>query len=72
MIKDLNQSRRYLSEKQAANYLNISVKTLQRHRTTGFGPEFAKLVGRVVYDRTILDAWVADNLVNSTIQNKEG
>ena len=50
---------RYLDTKQAAAYLGLSVKTLEKLRVTGRGPRYAKAGRRVIYDRRDLDRWVA-------------
>ena len=50
---------RYLDTKQAAAYLGLSLKTLEKLRVTGRGPRFAKAGRRVIYDRRDLDKWVA-------------
>jgi len=49
---------RYLSTKQAAEYVGLSPCTLNRMRVTGEGPRYAKAGRRVVYDRADLDAWI--------------
>ena len=51
---------RYLDTKQAAAYLGLSVKTLEKLRVTGKGPRYAKAGRRVIYDRRDLDKWVAE------------
>ena len=50
---------RYLDTKQAAAYVGLSVKTLEKLRVTGRGPRYAKAGRRVIYDRRDLDRWVA-------------
>ncbi len=51
---------RYLDTKQAAAYVGLSVKTLEKLRVTGRGPRYAKAGRRVIYDRRDLDRWVAE------------
>lgn len=58
--------RRYLSEKQTAEYLGLSIKTLQRYRIRGIGPKYIKCVGRVLYDRQDIDSWMEQQKVTST------
>jgi predicted DNA-binding transcriptional regulator AlpA len=60
------EGRRYLSEKQAADYLGLSDKTLQRHRGAGSGPQFVKCGGRVLYDVIDCDGWMEKQKVQST------
>ena len=52
---------RYWNTKRAADYLGFSPDTLNRMRLTGDGPRYAKLGGRVIYDRSDIDAWVEAN-----------
>ena len=40
---------RYLRTKEAAQFLSLSARTLEKHRTYGTGPAYHKLGGRVVY-----------------------
>jgi excisionase family DNA binding protein len=53
----------YLSPKEAARYLGLSVRTLVEWRRTGRGPAYVrmgKLTGRVRYCTHELDRWMAD------------
>ena len=50
---------RYLRTPEAARFLGLSGRTLEKHRTYGTGPRYAKLGGRVVYQLEDLQAWVA-------------
>ncbi|RUY92377.1 DNA-binding protein, partial [Mesorhizobium sp. M7A.F.Ca.CA.001.12.2.1] len=40
---------RFLRTKEAADFLSLSARTLEKHRTYGTGPSYRKLGGRVVY-----------------------
>jgi excisionase family DNA binding protein len=53
-------------QREAAAYLRLSERTLERMRVTGNGPKFAKCGRRVVYRQSDLDAWVAARVVAST------
>jgi excisionase family DNA binding protein len=55
-----------LGSREAASYLNLSLRTLEDWRRTGTGPAYAKLGARVVYRLSDLDAWVAARVVAST------
>ena len=57
---------RYLRTKEAAVFLSLSARTLEKHRTYGTGPAYHKLGGRVVYSVADLEAWVARGAVTST------
>ena len=49
---------RYLRTQEAARFLGLSSRTLEKHRTYGTGPRYSKLGGRVVYRLEDLQAWV--------------
>jgi excisionase family DNA binding protein len=60
-----------LTVREAADYLRLAKSTLDRLRTTGKGPKFAKL-GRVVrYDQRDLDAWLDGHKQTSTADRPE-
>ena len=48
---------RYLRTPEAARFLGLSGRTLEKHRTYGTGPAYRKLGGRVVYSMEDLQAW---------------
>lgn len=50
---------RYLRAPDAARFLGISIRTLEKHRTYGTGPTYRKIGGRIVYS-------VDDHLATST------
>ena len=58
-MSDLNlvTSPRYLRTAEAARYLSLSPRTLEKHRTYGTGPAYRKIGGRVVYAVADLNAW---------------
>ena len=55
----MNDQRQYLSTREAADYLGLSARTLDRYRVSGDGPVFHRFGGRVRYLRSDLDAWAA-------------
>ena len=57
---------RYLRTQEAARFLGLSERTLEKHRTYGTGPTYRKLGGRVVYAVEDLQAWADQGLVTST------
>lgn len=57
---------RFLRTKEAATFLSLSARTLEKHRTYGTGPAYKKLGGRVVYAVDDLQAWAARGAVTST------
>jgi predicted DNA-binding transcriptional regulator AlpA len=51
---------RLLNEKDLAAWLNISLPTVQRMRSSGSGPRFVQLSSRRVgYQRVDVEAWLA-------------
>ena len=62
----MNGERHYLSTREAADYLGLSARTLDRYRVSGEGPVFHRFGGRVRYTRADLDAWAAKRRRAST------
>ena len=48
---------RYLRTPDAARFLGISIRTMEKHRTYGTGPIYRKIGGRIVYAVDDLQAW---------------
>lgn len=57
---------RYLRTPEAARFLGLSGRTLEKHRTFGTGPSYRKLGGRVVYALEDLRAWANRGAKTST------
>lgn len=57
---------RYLRTPEAARFLGLSGRTLEKHRTYGTGPAYRKLGGRVVYAIEDLQAWADRGAKTST------
>ena len=57
---------RYLRTPEAARFLGLSDRTLEKHRTFGTGPVYRKLGGRIVYALQDLQAWADRGLRQST------
>ncbi len=55
--KEAKRGSPFLSPKQAAHYLGVSLRTLQVHRTGGTGPRFRRHCRRVRYHIGDLDRW---------------
>ena len=56
-MPDFNYSDRYLRTPEAARFLGLSSRTLEKYRTCGTGPAYRKLGGRVVYALEDIKAW---------------
>jgi predicted DNA-binding transcriptional regulator AlpA len=48
---------RFLRTPEAARFLGLSGRTLEKHRTYGTGPKYRKIGGRVIYALEDLQAW---------------
>jgi hypothetical protein len=60
-----------LPQKQAADFLRISERSLERHRVEGkLKIPFIKIGRRVMYAREDLEAWINANRFNSTSEAK--
>ena len=57
---------RYLRTPEAARFLGLSGRTLEKHRTYGTGPAYRKIGGRVVYALDDLKAWADRGTKTST------
>jgi hypothetical protein len=51
------QSARYLTNNEAAAFLRLSPRTLEKQRVIGGGPRFRKFGRRVMYAIADLEAW---------------
>ncbi|MBW9075681.1 helix-turn-helix transcriptional regulator [Agrobacterium deltaense] len=56
----------FVRTSEAARLLDLSPRTLEKHRCEGTGPIYHKLGGRVVYAVADLQAWVAASARQST------
>jgi len=63
---------RLLRTPEAARFLGISIRTLEKHRTYGTGPTYRKIGGRVVYAVEDLQAWSAIGARKSTTDKNVG
>lgn len=58
----------YLIQREAARYLRISERSLERWRVEGTGPKFRRFGRRVVYAQHDLVEWAEANTFTSTAQ----
>ena len=63
---------RLLRTKEAARFLGISIRTLEKHRTYGTGPTYRKVGGRVLYTVRDLEEWSATGERKSTREETAG
>jgi predicted DNA-binding transcriptional regulator AlpA len=57
---------RYLRTPEAARFLGLSGRTLEKHRSFGSGPAYRKIGGRVVYRLVDLQDWAESGARQST------
>ena len=57
---------RFVRTAEAARLLDLSPRTLEKHRCDGTGPVYHKLGGRVVYSIADLQAWIPEAASQST------
>ena len=65
------ESNEYLRQRQAADFLKLSERTLERWRLTGEGPKFCKLGRRVAYRQADLLAWAEARVFSSTTEAQQ-
>lgn len=63
---------RYLRTPEAARFLGLSGRTLEKHRTYGTGPTYRKIGGRVVYVLEDLESWANRGAKTSTSDRGQG
>jgi predicted site-specific integrase-resolvase len=63
---------RLLRTQEAARFLGISIRTLEKHRTYGTGPTYRKVGGRVLYTVEDLQDWTAIGARKSTRDKDAG
>ena len=56
----------FLNNDEAARFLSLSPRTLEKHRVVGGGPRFRKFGRRVVYALTDLETWANARSCEST------
>ena len=57
---------RFLRTDEAGQWLGLSGRTLEKHRTYGTGPAYKKIGGRVVYALADLQTWADRGSRSST------
>lgn len=59
----------YVRTRDAARYLSLSHRTLEKLRVTGAGPQYFKMGRAVLYAISDLEAWLASNRRCSTSES---
>jgi len=63
---------RYLRTPEAAHFVGLSRRTLEKHRIYGTGPRYSKIGGRVLYRVVDLQTWVDGAVKSSTSDPGKG
>lgn len=63
---------RFMRTPDAARYLGLSARTLEKHRCFGTGPAYRKLGGRIVYAIEELERWADLGTRRSTSDSGRG
>jgi predicted DNA-binding transcriptional regulator AlpA len=58
-----------LTEDEVAELMALSVRSVQRMRTTSGGPRFLKIMHSVRYRQSDVEQWIASRVVASTSEN---
>jgi helix-turn-helix protein len=66
----MSHGTRYLTNSEAAAYLNLSPRTLENWRVLGGGPRFRKFGRRVIYAIDDLELWAVAQACLSTSDAK--
>jgi excisionase family DNA binding protein len=59
-----------LTQRQCAELLRLSERTLERLRGQGTGPKFARMGRSVRYQQSDVEAWLASRIVGSTSEDR--
>ena len=59
---------RLLTQDEVAEYLKLSVRTVERLRVSGTGPKFLRILGSIRYRPSDVEAWQASRVVGSTTE----
>jgi hypothetical protein len=62
----LERSSPFYSNEEAADFLRLSPRTLEKYRVRGGGPPFRKLGRRVIYALSDLEEWAGRRVCDST------
>jgi excisionase family DNA binding protein len=57
-----------LTQKQGAELLRLSERTLERLRVSGTGPKFIRIGHSIRYRQSDVEAWLASRVVSNTSQ----
>ncbi len=62
----MQNDEKFITTAEVAKYLGIAVSTLAMYRMTGVGPDYVKVLNRLVrYRRTDVDNWLNNQAKNN-------
>ena len=64
--REHGQQQQFLTERETAELLRISARTLQRWRLSGAGPPFCAFGGRRLYELDVVMSWAKSQRRRST------
>jgi excisionase family DNA binding protein len=62
----------YLTPKEAAPLINVSLRTLELWRSNHYGPRYIKVGRKILYSRAVIDQWLMDKSYGSTSEYPDG
>jgi hypothetical protein len=65
---ELHNAIHYLTNDEAAIFLKLSPRTLEKQRVRGDGPRFHKFGRRVVYAIADLESWASERVCSNTAE----
>lgn len=65
----MRPSHQFLTEREAAQFLNISISTLRRWRWADKGPAYLRVGDILRYAQSALDKFIGDNTHNAGDEN---
>ncbi len=70
--REHGQQQQFLTERETADLLRVSARTLQRWRISADGPPFCAFGGRRLYERRIVMSWALTRRRRSTSDTGHG
>lgn len=64
-------NKEFITTKEFAEMLGVTENTIVIWRTKGFGPKYYKLGRSVRYKKADVEAWIDENISQSTSQTKK-
>jgi predicted DNA-binding transcriptional regulator AlpA len=59
-----------LTQREAASFLRLSERTLERLRVSGLGPKYARVGRSIRYNQLEIEEWIVRQMVRSTSEGE--